>query len=465
MNFDLAYRKNYQLVNGILFAFALMVLVLNNRGQFCYDSRQYWELAKQYGSAGHFDFLNFNDSLRGYLLPLLLYPAVKLGELFSYEVLICRFYLIGIFALFYTFGIALLFKVFFKSVLSPFLHALLGVILVVLWWEAFTLPLTDIAGVIFLFLSFALLPKQNQWLHLLSGACLYATLNLRLINIIAIPFFVFYIVLVIQAWKPKIKALAFTFIGFILLATPQWVINRAHFSTNSILVQSDKSKFTEGKSLYLMQLSSGIRFQKYETNIGTTYPKPGIFYMDEWAKEMGVGMPEKGFEGYGQYLHFVFGHPPVLFTYLKHLFNGLDITTPRIFLTSDIYYRSSGLKFFNYSVLFLGVLGMILNFRKLSILTQTVTLLSLTLALLVVPTLVEVRFFIPLHFFFYFYALFLLQNSTLRLLKSNKKRLYILSLIYICFVSLCFYASSNTMKQIEFKSTAANISESVSSIL
>ncbi len=207
MNFLSLFYKNHKPLNGILFFIVLTVLIYFNPYEiFRYDCRLYWELTKQYNAGGNFSLLNFNEALRGYLFSLFLYPSYFLSSLFNLnEVITCRLYLSFILSLFYAYGAGFCYKTFFKEILHPISHAFLGVILLLLWWEYFTLPLTDVLGFILLLGAFLLISKKGLIPFFTSGLLLYASLNIRLIYILAIPFYIYLVYITIRSESSKLK--------------------------------------------------------------------------------------------------------------------------------------------------------------------------------------------------------------------------------------------------------------------
>lgn len=418
---------------------------------FSYDCRIYWELAKQFDGGMHFSLLNFNEALRGYLFSLLLYPSFKCSELFHLrEISFCRLYLLSIFSLFYSFGLCASFRLLFKSNLRPYFHAFFGFIFIVLWWEFFTIPLSDMAGFVFLLLSFSLLEKHKLLYYFLSGACLYAAFNIRLVYIVAIPFYLLLYFVSIKSQINKIRLVLVSLLGFLLLASPQIYINAHNFNTYSLLVPTHLSKVTGGKSLYLMQLNWGLSMQKYETNIGSEYPIPQIRYLDVKGQQLSIIHGNKDFVSYAEYFNFCISHPDVSLLYLKHVFNGFDITTPKAYLSNTIYHRSNVLKWFNYSLLFIGFLGLIFRFKESSFLLKIVTAMIFCVVVIIIPTATETRFYLPLHFVFYAFGIHFLQNISV--LNWNVKSWILLFLCYFCFIGLCYFRSNATRGQIEFKS-------------
>ncbi len=452
------YFNQFKIINGLIFLFTLIALILiNPLSLFRYDCRVYWALAHDFDMDGSFNLLSFHEPLRGYFFSLFLYPSYKIAQFYQVnEVIVCRLYIALCSSIIYVWGTPSLYKRFFNVNILPFGHALLGLLMLVLWWEYLTIPLTDVFGLVLLLSSFALIGRKRLLNSVISGMCLYAAINMRLVFIIAIPFLVFLMFLNPSNYLSKVKLIALTILGFLMLGFPQYVINVANFNSHSLFVPTEVSKETGGKNLYFMQLNWGLRMQKYETNIGNEYPIPEVRYLDSIGEELSILNGNKDFESYTSYFEFVIAHPKIVITYIKHFFNGLDITTPKAYLIENIYSRSLFLKWFNFSAVFLGVLGLIYSIRRLNYYSLTLVFMLLSIIAVVLPTAIEVRFFLPLHFIIYFFMTYFLQKISNNEILFSKKKLGFTLLCYLCFVGVCMERSTYMERNLEFKQVLFN---------
>lgn len=448
MKINSIYHSYFNLINGLFFGIILLILTaFNPLVAFRYDCRLYWELTHAIDSDGVFNLLNFKEALRGVLFSIFLYPALKISQLFHWnEILTCRVYLILIYSTIFSFLLPKAYKAFIGKELQAIRHAILGALLLLFWWEYFTLPLTDMLGMILLFAAFFLLIKGKWFYFLLSGICLYAAINMRLVYILSIPFYFVYFLLTIEGISNKIKSLGFAFIGFVIAVAPQWYVNHFNFNSNTWFVPTQASQATGGKSLLLMQLNWGLSIQKYETNIDTIYPTPEVKYLDASGLKLSEIHGNKDFISTSEYFYFVLHHPILFKIYLKHLFNGFDITTPKAYLTGDIYHRNLLLKIFNYTLLFTGIAMLIIKWKFFERGNLLIGCMVAFIIAAIVPTALEVRFFLPAQILIYFLATSI-SKADFTLIK---KRVLILFVLYICFIGAAYYLNMDTARQIEY---------------
>lgn len=448
MKINSIYHSYFKLINGLIFGIVLLILtILNPVLAFRYDCRLYWELTHSLDSDGVFSLLNFKEALRGVLFSIFLYPSLKISQVFYWnEILTCRVYLIAIYSVSFSWLLPYAYKAFLGKELQSVRHVILGMLLLIFWWEYFTLPLSDMLGMILLFTSFFLLLEKKWIFFILSGICLYASINMRLVYILCIPFYITYLVISVDGIANKIKVTIIAFIGFLLMVAPQWFINHNNFNSYTWFVPTQASQATGGKSLLLMQLNWGLSIQKYETNIDTIYPTPEVKYLDPSGVNLCGIHGNKDFISTSEYLDFVFHHPIIFKVYLKHLFNGFDITTPKAYLTGDIYQRSIVLRLLNYTIIFLGLTVLLLRWKSME--KRNLLFIGMVgfLIAAVVPTALEVRFFLPAQILIYFMVISISKTDY----TMAKKNGFLIIVLYLCFIGSANYLSNDTLHQIEF---------------
>lgn len=448
MKINSIYHSYFKLINGLIFGITLLILsILNPILAFRYDCRLYWELTHSLDSDGVFNLLNFQEALRGVLFSIFLYPSLKISQVFHWnELLTCRIYLIAIYSICFSWLLPLAYKSFLGKEFQSVRHGILGILLLIFWWEYFTLPLTDMIGMILLFTSFFLLHRKKRFYFFLSGICLYAAINMRLVYILSIPFYFIYLLLTIEGISNKIKSIGFAFIGFVIAVAPQWYVNHFNFNSNTWFVPTQASQATGGKSLLLMQLNWGLSIQKYETNTDTIYPTPEVKYLDASGVNLSGIHGNKDFISTSEYLDFVFHHPIIFKVYLKKLFNGFDITTPKAYLTGDIYQRSILFRLLNYTIIFLGLTVLLLRWKSME--KRNLLFIGMVgfLIAALVPTALEVRFFIPAQILIYFMVVSISKTDY----SMAKKNGFLIIVLYLCFIGSANYLSNDTLHQIEF---------------
>ena len=376
-----------------------------------YDANNYWELGRQYGKTGAFQFLSFTDSLRGYFFPLLLAPLAILGPHIDCSPIALMRPLGAIMAavLFGALGPALwrAIGVPTSSRVSLFRRLVFGVLGFALWRDYFNFSLTDFPALFALATTlWALLSGRSVGKSLLSGVALGAAVNMRPVLLAALPF-VGLLALLPEpdqaspagglrrqgAWAHR----GVVALGLTLVLAPQFYLNKHHFGVGTPWVLARQP--AENNGLYLKQLSWGLQYQKYETNIGKDYPTAEMFFLDQRGAALLNTSAGGRLGGQSQYLVLALQHPLALLgVWQRHLFNGLDLQYPSPYI-KKVYVRTWPLAWLNYTVLFggLAVLLSKLKRRGASLRVWLVLAALLMPCVAAVPVAVECRFFLPLH--------------------------------------------------------------------
>jgi hypothetical protein len=416
-----------------------------------YDSMTYWDLTGLfYYEQKRFNLLSFNYSIRGYLLPLLLFPFRVVA------------YVTHIPPIQFTRALGALLAAFlfgwagpatWQAVVNParlswprrLTFAGLGFLF---WRDYFNFPLTDFLSLALMLAVFWVLARRGQrpgWL-LLAGVLCMAAVNMRPVYAGAAI-----LLLVGGVWLarrhfgwPVIGRLVAAFLlGMALVGGPQLAINVRHFGQYTPLVLTWKNP-KEPQSLYLSQLAWGLAVQKYETTIDPTYPDPRIMYVDQVGQRI---MDEEqisfvyGLRDLSHYLRAVSHHgPDMVALYARHVFNGLDVKYPTPYLP-HVYGSTLPLSLLNYTVLFAAGLLLVQRRHQRLTLPQWIGLIVLVgPCALAIPTAIECRFFIPIYLLLY--AVVCFQWPT------NWRATFLrwpVALAYVGFVLMCLVISSNTL--------------------
>ncbi|MCB2409195.1 hypothetical protein [Hymenobacter lucidus] len=431
-----------------------------------YDAEFYWQLARGFDvdGGGKFSLYNFDTALRGYLYPLLHYPAaVLVREMFDGQSggVLKFFGALWAAALFGVVCPALWEKVTGRPV-GSLRRLLFIVVCFVLWRDYFNFTLTDFPSVLALFTALLLLYRSTRFFSIFAaGALVAAAVYMRPIYLLSVPFAV--AVLVQQLWVRHpadttgwLKAVASRLVvfaaAFLLVGFPQYLLNTNNFDSNSYLVLAEGAGDVDKKdqSLYLFLLREGIGRQRYETNIGVGYPKPQVSFMDPVGKAL---LEEEGisdFASYGDYFSFALRHPiDMAGLYLRHLFNSLDLlySGPYIY---NVYHPSLLNAVVVYSVLFAALLVIVLRIRRLTFGHWVLLAAILITSVASVPLIVECRFLIPLHLLLYAVACFGWPAQWQWQSTKLWQKLAV-GLSYGLFLWLCFTLSANTQAQLEVK--------------
>ncbi|GAB2952678.1 hypothetical protein GCM10027048_17340 [Hymenobacter coalescens] len=416
-----------------------------------YDSMTYWDLTGLfYYETKSFNLLSFNYSIRGYLLPLLLFPFRVIAYVTHIQpIQFTR--VLGALLAAGLFGWAA--PATWQAVVSPrpiswqrrVAFTLLGF---VFWRDYFNFPLTDFLTLAVMLTVFWLIARRGQhagWM-LVAGMLCMAAVNMR-------PVYAGAAVLLIGggvwlarrhfAWPVIGKLVGAFLLGMALIGAPQFAINVRHFKQYTPLVLTWKNP-AEPQSLYLSQLAWGLAIQKYETTIDPTYPDPRIMYVDQVGQRI---MDEEqisfvyGLRDLKHYLVAVSRHvPDMVALYARHAFNGMDVKYPTPYL-QHVYGSTLPLSLLNYTVLF--VAGLLLVQRRHGRLTLPQWIVLIVLVgpcILAIPTAMECRFFLPIYLLLYAVLCFQWPRTW----RQDLLR-WPVAIAYVGFVLTCMIISSNTL--------------------
>lgn len=441
-------KKNEYFISGVFFGCIVVLFFIhfiNSITVYPYDAGAYWNLGYEFG-LNSFRFTNYSYGLRGYLLPFFHYILIKLADIGigTERTNLWTFHSVGYTILFFSLFPRLMEKM-WNIKINNRVRVLFVLVCLYFFKGLILYPLSDLPACFFFFLALYfltfLLGEQNDSIKRecfyggMVGVSLAAAYYIRPVYLIGIIGFIIIVAYFIVSRKKYVFLCSF--LGMILVSYLQIRINQTHFDTNSPFIQTETAY--EGKSLYLQQLNWGMMVQKYETNLDLqVYENPSMSFEDKIGKTL---LDQNGmFTGYGEYLTFVVGHiVDVGCIYLKHLFNGLDITYNQTYI-EDLNQNRFFIQFFNYTFLFLGIEGIGFAFKKQcwDIAKVGVVGCYFLPILLVIPTAVETRFFIGLHLLLYYFGctqLFHLNRKEL----VGKKVVY-----YLLFLMVCFLLNSQT---------------------
>lgn len=367
-----------------------------------FDAGEYWGLAATFFKPGlHFSLLNYAAPLRGYLGPLLLVPARALCYATGWPA-VAGAQLLGAGWAAVLFGAAG--PAAWAAATGRALRGGVWLLAVALgfgfWRDYFSFTLLDAPALALLLLALVALARPGWRWVALGGLLLAAALNLRPIYLASVPGALGWL-----GWRtrgaargPAARQWLALGAGAALLLLPQAAINYQHFGRATPLVLA-----TDGGRLplYLKKLNWGTPYQRYESSIDRAH-WGSVIFADPAGIRLLRAAPGGMFGGYGQYVEFVVHHPLAMGTrYARHLFNGLDVWYPTPY-PRRLYPLGPGpLQLLNYAVLALGAarLGR-LRRKKLPARGPGAGWALLALGLpvaLVLPTLVECRYFLPLH--------------------------------------------------------------------
>ena len=375
-------------------------------GQFRFDAAEYWELSLKFTRFGGFSLLGFDDAVRGYLGPLLILPARALCHVTGWPMLAgARILGAGWAALLFGLAIPQLWEQVARRPLTAGRWLVLVGLGFLFWRDYFNFTLSDMPALTLLVLGLAALGRPGWAWALAAGLLLAAAVNIRPVYVASLPGVLWLLFAAPRApasrWRRPIAFAA----GAALVLLPQLLINWQHLRQPTPLVLGG---LPGSRPLFLKQLSWGTRFQRYESSLVPAIPR-SLVYADPAGQRAVAREPNAGFASYGQYLWFV-GKQPLATTgrYWRHLFNGLDIRFSTPYPTQLRPPGQGALRLLNYTLLGAGTwLALAAWWRRRRRQPGPATaqarpwapvLLAVLLpCALVLPTLMECRFLLPLH--------------------------------------------------------------------
>ncbi|MGY3087511.1 hypothetical protein ACVWYF_000537 [Hymenobacter sp. UYAg731] len=371
-------------------------------GQFRFDAAEYWELSLKFTQKGGFSLLAFDAPLRGYLGPLLVLPARLLCHFTGWSMLTGAQVLgAGWAAVLFGVAVPQLWAQATGRALSGSRWLVLLGLTFIFWRDYFNFTLSDMPAMALLLLGLAALARRGWGWAAVAGLLLAAAINIRPIYLASAPGLLWLLLKNSQPaasssiWRRGAALAA----GLALVWLPQLLINLRHFQTPTPLVLA---RLPGTAPLYLKQLTWGTAFQRYESSL---IPESfrSLVYADSAGQRTLTSEPGHRFGSYGQYVQFALRQPIATGgRYLRHLFNGLDIWFPTPYPRQLHPPGQAALRLLNYVLLGLGTWLALSAWRKnrraawKSVVVGTLLALLLP-CLLVLPTLVETRFLLPLH--------------------------------------------------------------------
>lgn len=371
--------------NFLIFLSAFLILFIFScvcgiyYGHLYYDADLYWNLGKSYVVGGQFSFTNITQAWRGYLLPLIYCVANWVGITFNHSGII-GFRLIS----------SLIYAALFSLLLPRVIEAVSGkknkriycliplVLSLVFWYGLFIYPLSDVIAITFnfslLLVAVRLIKHMNSdeqiqnisirsgllWYSVLFGFLAYSTYNIRTIYQFS-GILAFLIIIWLSYKKTKniklilILTLSIIF-GVLVASIPQIIINFNVIHKFSMRVPID--------SLLSNQLYWGMYVQRYDTNIGTNYPNPGVLFLDPVGQAIIAKEGIKNFFSIFHWMKLVIKYPlDFVGMYTRHFFNALLPVFPETYISNIYLPQKVLLMLLNYLILYFSALSIYVEHR------------------------------------------------------------------------------------------------------
>jgi hypothetical protein len=450
----------FSLIGGIFLLYILYFLLFGYRSAIPFDAGVYWYSSLDFYRDNHFSLLTFDNALRGYVYPLLLFVPRVVTDISGLKPIYMSI-LLGATTAALAFGYifpALYHRINPAAIITMkrrIVFALLGFLF---WRGYFNYTLSDFPAIICLAVSMlCIVRKKSGGQYLLAGAFLAAAVNIRSVYLIAVPLLL--LALVVRAhysYAFLARSLLAFGVGMVIIFTPQSLINRHNHQTSSFLVQNKVTDLGVN-DLYLAQLEWGIRYQKYETSLGGIYPDAKVLFIDPVGQYIlrGYGLADnriqrQQFKSYTEYTAIVLANPVRSLTmYGRHLFNMMDVhhSTPYI---RNIYDYNLLLTILNYSLWFAVLLLLIYNKPLTADLFKLLLLGALLVPCLVaLPMAVECRFALPAHLLLYALVSFSWPAHWQWKSLGLAQKLKLLG-VYGAFLGCCLGMSAQTYSNLEF---------------
>lgn len=439
---------------------------------FYFDSGTYWNLKEMFVINGIFKFENFNYPLRGYAFPFLLFifsyilKSIGVDQVYS-------FYLLSsfLFAFLSVYIFPRIMLMFNKSVSNT--HILFFSLTIFYFWRGmFRYPLSDFYAYCIFTTGYILImdfDKQNSKNYFSEYSDLIGYIFMFFSTLIRPQYIIGLLIFIIvkflksnQNYHSVIRIISKISIAFIICYSPQIIINHNNYNKISPFIQTQIAYGTQ-QGLMLSQLKWGIKYQKFEGNIGLGIPT--VFYLDK----NNSFLAEKIDENYVllDYVLLVLRYPLNFFSmYLKHFFNAMNITWPTVYINdiSSVSFLFSLLNFcFWYRfliIIFESVkhrISLVFSkalFTKDGSFIETFfskssifVLISLIVSLVGVIGAVETRFILPL-FILNYSSVISRFDESIEFTSLNKKTIILNTLLFIFVMCLFFTLSISTFTSI-----------------
>lgn len=391
----------------VTFSVTLAVALLQGPKIFYYDSGGYWGLGQTFTQRGHFSLLNFTSPLRGYLLPLIDHVLQQAVVLLKWNYSSgAKLFNVGVFTL-------------IGAVLAPRFaettwptrrwgigrRMALAALLIIFWSGYLAFPLSDFPALAVTLLALVSVDRDESpgWM-LLAGVSCGAAIDMRPSYLLLAP-----LLLLLIAWRwrerrrerhapPRLRFLCVGLFlaGLVVVSLPQSLASHRHSHTWS---------FVPGTAYHLtsVQLTEGLRLQRYETYVGVGHA-PEMYYRDGSGARLLGEQKNHVVSGTAQYLGLIASHPITMAgVFVRHIVNGLDqrYTTPYVAHLDTGSHR--WLRLAGFLLIFLALVRVLWRTsRKRLAPSRWRYPLALSLCCLTsIPSAVETRYFLPLYLLSY----------------------------------------------------------------
>lgn len=320
---------------GLSLAGATLIGLLQGVKPFYGDSLGYWQLAETFTHNGHFSLMNYENDLRGFVVPLFTYVLrlIAQADQASQSAVV-------------TCSMALLFAL-IGAVVAPLLaeaiwperrwgfgrRVALTALLLVFWAGNLNYPLSDFPGLAMALLALAAVARSDSpvWM-LTAGVAGAAAINTRPAYVLLAPMLVGIVGLTWFrhrgspgiSWTRRGLCTGLFLAGFAAVTLPQALMLHNHYGIWRLYPGTD----TEASSV----LSLGMKYERLDSYEGPGGPSQ-ILYGYGPGTQLLAAQPGAEIKSSSQYVGLFFSHPTVMATILtQHFVNGFDVRYNSIYV-------------------------------------------------------------------------------------------------------------------------------------
>lgn len=424
---------------------------------FVYDAQAYWNLGDYFYWNG-FSLLNWQDPVRGYLLPLInraVLREVALDLALGDQAVVKAFNAL-LFALVATMLAPRFARLVWPShVWSVGRRLTLALALVVFWGGYLNFPLSDFPALAAALAAVVAAGGRPSLLGAAAvGVATAVAVNARPAYVLLVP-----AVLLLTGWRwwraPKaptgmrhgLAGCAALLAGLVIVSLPQSLSAQRHFDTWSPI---PGAAFDLGG----FQLSTGLKLQRYDTYVGPPgdWPSASMNYIDGSTAKLRSELENGEADGYARYLQLVAENPLTMAgVFARRIVNGFDQreSTPYI---EELLRDRRLFRALNFTILFLALLRLLWPAARRS-LGPAQWRFAAALLVTCIPaaaSAVETRFLLPGYVFAY---LLVLAPGWPRMAgltaRARTTRIVAIGAAYVIFMGGAWLVARNTTSQLE----------------
>lgn len=395
----------------ILTTLLFLYCVIKNNQTFYWDSLTYWGLGQSFFAEGHFSFLNYPETIRGYSLPLLLGMCGQLGNAFFGNAYVLYWLTSSLMVvLLIAFLLPLLMRVEFFS-LRYMVGAFTAICCFVYFWPFLLIQPNSDLPALTLYAAILCILKElacgkyslrfSLTMTFLAGVLSYTAYNIRTVYLYPLVL-LWGIYLLFVIMKHPIRGgghLLAALLGICVASIPQIIINQNLYQ---ILTPKIFTPYNGADNLFLAQLQAGISSPRYETYVGDTaiFPTPGVPFQDE----IGIALSQN-ITSVLDFLRWMLTHClDACALYWEHFVSGITRFNREVYLT-EIYVKP--IVYLSNCAIFLAGLVGIISTTSSKKPTISDAIFVLPFVFLFLPAImalfgaVETRFFLPIYLLVY----------------------------------------------------------------